>query len=296
MAIRNPSQEEVEKLLNKDVIHLKKDEENIPSNKELNNLKIYSNELKPKKSKFEPDPKKCTLISGTNYVNEGFIYVRRLNTEEEAKLAEIKDAESLNKIINNVFETAIKSNVSVIDMPLVDKLHVFSFILAISYSDTIQVNDLIDCKNCRDEYPININILKDIKHGIISNDIKIPFKITLSSFDDPYELCFNIPKIKDEDNLFNKDISEIISGLTLYLRDKNGVDIPQEEWQDMMKWISSDDKKQISDILGKMNSYSESFTYVVDDKCKNPNCCTKNKSIKLKIEDIYLKLMNSVTK
>lgn len=297
MAIRNPSPEEVEKLLNKDVVSLDslKEEENVQV-KKTSPIISNSNELKPKKSRFEPDPLKCNLISGHNYVNDGFVFVRRLNTEEEAKLTEIKDAQSLNKTINVIFETAIKSNIPIIEMPIVDKLHVFSFILGISYGDQIQINDLIECKNCRDEYPINIHFLKDLQTNIISDEIKIPFKIKLQSLDKPYELCFNIPKIKDEDNIYNKDISEIISGLTIFLRDENGVDVPQEEWREMMKWLSSDDKKKISDCLNSINSYGDSFNLTINDNCKNPNCCMKNKKVKIKIEDIYLRLMTSIVR
>jgi len=295
MAIRNPSPEEIEKLLNKNVVSLDNPKkEDKPSEKKSNSFTTYINELKPKKSRFEPDPIKCNLISGSNYVNDGFIFVRRLNTEEEAKLTEIKDAQTLNKVINVIFETAIKSNVPTVEMPIVDKLHVFSFILGISYGDKIQVNDLINCKNCRDEYPINVHYLKDLESNVISNEIKIPFKIKLKSFEKEYELCFNLPKIKDEDNIYNRDISEVISGLTIFLRDQDGVDVPQEEWREMMKWLSIDDKKLISECLNSISSYGDSFNLTINDNCKNPNCCMKNKKVKIKIEDVYLRLMTSI--
>ena len=298
MAIRNPSPEEIDRLLNKNVVSLEetKKEEKVLQNKKNNNTAVYQNELKPKKSRFEPDPIKCQLISGSNYIEDGFIFVRRLNTEEEAKLTEIKDAKSLNKTINVIFENAVKSNVPTVEMPIVDKLHVFSFILGISYGDKIQVNDLLECTNCRDEYPITVHYLKDLESNTISKDVKIPFKVTLTSFEKPYELCFNIPKIKDEDNIYNRDISEVISGLTVFLRDENGVDVPQEEWKEMMKWLSMDDKKSISECLNLINSYGDSFNLIINDNCQNPNCCMKNKKVKIKIEDIYLRLMTSISK
>lgn len=300
MAIRNPSPEELKKLLNKDLVEL---DDNSNSNKTIINqdkktssFTSYINELKPKKSKFEPDAVKCELVSNKHYIQEGFIYVRRLNTEEEAKLTEIKDAASLNKTINSIFETAIKSNVPIFEMPLIDKLHVFSFILGISYGDKIQINDLIECKNCRDDYPININFLKDLNPLILSDEVQLPFKISLNSFDEKYELCFNIPKVKDEENIYNRDISEIISGLILFLRNESGVDVPKEEWKDMMKWLSSEDKKAISDCLNKISYYGNSLEYTIDDKCNNPNCCMKGEKVDLKVEDIYLRLMTSISK
>jgi hypothetical protein len=300
MAIRNPSPEELQKLLNKDAVELEpipiQAEKNKKNNVTSKNVSYSTEELKPKKSKFEPDPIKCNLISNKYYVNEGFIYVRRLNTEEEGKLTEIKDTQSLNQIINSIFETAIKSNVPTIEMPMIDKLHIFSFILGISYGDKIQINDLVDCKSCRDEYPININFLTDITAKTLPEDIGLPFKVQLTSFDTKYELCFNLPKVKDEESIYNRDISEVITSLIIFLRDEKGVDVPQEEWKEMMKWLSTEDKKKISDNLNKINLYGDSFECSIDDKCNNPNCQIKNKKVNLKIEDIYIKLMTSISK
>jgi hypothetical protein len=296
MAIRNPSQEELQRLLNKDTVELNDSSSKIKKEEKKSSFTSYINELKPKKSKFEPEPIKCELISNKHYIQDGFIYVRRLNTEEEARLTEIKDSASLNKVINSIFETAVKSNVPTIEMPLIDKLHVFSFILGISYGDKIQINDLIDCKNCRDEYPININFLKDLNPIVVSDEIQLPFKINLNSFDKKYELCFNIPKVKDEENIYNRDISEVISGLIIFLRDENGIDVPKEEWKEMMKWLSLEDKQAISDSLNKINIYGSSLEYIVDNKCTNPNCCMKGEKVSLKIEDIYLRLMTSISK
>ena len=302
MAIRNPSQDEIEKLYKKtEEVILKKDEINSgaskpnPSNvKELKNINP-NKELIPKKSRFEPDAVKCELISGSRYVEDGYIYVRRLNTEEESKLSGINNSDTLNSSVNAIFETAIKSNVSIYEMPLIDKMYVFAFILGISYSDTIQVNDLINCKTCKDDYPYKISFLNDLKLEKLKEDISVPFKVTLTSFEDPHELCFNLPKIKNEKFFYNKDISEIISSITLYLRDKDGVDIPKEEWSDVMKWISNDDKKAITEILTNVNYYGENFNLIVDDKCKNPNCCMRGESVTFKIDDLFSKLIIGIS-
>ena len=301
MAIRNPSQEEIEKFYKKtDEVVLNKSNIKQDSSKQENNTKEVKSvnpnkELKPKKSRFEPDPVKCELISGSRYVEDGYIYVRRLNTEEESKLSGINNSDTLNSNINVIFETAIKSNVSIYEMPLIDKMYVFAFILGISYTDNLVINDLIKCTTCKDEYPYNISFLRDLKLQKLSDDINVPFKITLTSFEDPYELCFNLPKIKNEAFFYNRDISEIISSITIYLRDKDGVDVPKEEWSDLMKWISNDDKKNITEILTRVNSYGENFDLIVDDKCKNPNCCMKNESIKIKIDDLFVKLIGGIS-
>ena len=290
MAIRNPSQEELNKLLNKNVeeINLKSSsshEENIPSI-------ITANDLKPKKSRFEPNSLKCNLISGVNYVPDGYIYVRRLNTEEESKLSQIKDVESLNSTINNIFQTAIKSNISISDMPLIDKMYVFAFILNISYVKEIQINDLIQCEDCNDNYPYNVDFISDLKINSLEKN-KIPFKVTLNSFDQKYELCFNLPKIKNENSINNKEVSEIISSLTLYLRDENGLDVPQEEWSELLKWINTDDKKKIVEILGDVSSYGESINLEVN-KCMNPGCRLKGKTKKISIEELFAKMFSSI--
>jgi hypothetical protein len=64
----------------------------------------------------------------------------------------------------------------------------------------------------------------------------------------------------------------------------------------MMRWLSAEDKKKISDSLNLINSYGDSLEYVINEKCKNPNCCMKGEKVKLKIEDIYLKIMMSIAK
>jgi hypothetical protein len=300
MAIRNPSQEEINKFLNKNVEEISLKNNDVKTEViNNNNVSIQNNELignldlKPKKSKFEPNPLKCNLISGINYVPDGYIYVRRLNTEEESKLSQIKDAESLNSVINTIFLTAIKSNISISEMPLIDKMYIFAFILNISYIKEIIINDLIDCEDCSNDYPYNVNFIDDLKINYLEKN-EIPFKITLTSFDEKYELCFNLPKIKNENSINNKEVSEIISSLTLYLRDEKGVDVPQEEWPELLKWINTDDKKQIIERLSNVSSYGETINLEIN-KCNNPSCRLKGKNKKILIEELFTKMFSSIS-
>ena len=300
MAIRNPSQEEINKFLNKNVEEISLKNNDVKTEViNNNNVSIQNNELignldlKPKKSKFEPNPLKCNLISGINYVPDGYIYVRRLNTEEESKLSQIKDAESLNSVINTIFLTAIKSNISISEMPLIDKMYIFAFILNISYIKEIIINDLIDCEDCSNDYPYNVNFIDDLKINYLEKN-EIPFKITLTSFDEKYELCFNLPKIKNENSINNKEVSEIISSLTLYLRDEKGVDVPQEEWPELLKWINTDYKKQIIERLSNVSSYGETINLEIN-KCNNPSCRLKGKNKKILIEELFTKMFSSIS-
>jgi hypothetical protein len=296
MAIRNPSPEELQKLFNKetDKVSINTTVVNKEENKKDNSISNSPNDLKPKRSRFEPDPIKCDLISGDNYIREGYIFVRRLNTEEESKLTQIKDSTTLNTIINSIFQTAIKSNISITDMPLIDKMYVFAFILNISYVKQINANDLINCEDCNDNYHNNINFIEDIKINRLEPN-KIPFNLTLESFDKPYELCFNLPKIKNENSIYNKDVSEIISSLTLFLRDDKGIDVPQEEWIEIFKWINNDDKKRITDILTDVSSYGENVNLKID-KCNNPSCRIKDKIKKIPVDELFGKMFSSISK
>ena len=295
MAIRNPSPEEIEKLTNKntEVINFQKNTTN-NSKESVEDSLVPVGGLKPKKSRFEPDPIKCNLISGSLYLKDGFVYIRRLNTEEESKLSEIKNAETLNNIINTIFQTAIKSNISINEMPLIDKMYVFVCMLSLSYVQKIKITDLINCNDCSDDYPYEINFLKDIKVRKVDDNFEIPFRIKLSSFDEDYELCFTIPKIKNENNVYNKDISEIITGLTIYLRDSKGIDVPREEWSDLLKWLSNDDKKNISDKLTKVSVFGEKLD-LENNNCINPNCRVKNQIFKISIEDLFTKIINGIS-
>jgi hypothetical protein len=300
MAIRNPSPEELEQILNKNVEHVSINDTVKESNKNNDSVKNNDNQiiqnvpvgaLKPKRSRFEPDPVKCHLISGPNYVSEGYIYVRRLNTEEESKLTQIKDAASLNSIINSIFQTAIKTNISINEMPLIDKMYVFIFILNISYVKEIKINDLISCEDCNDDYPYNVNFIDDLKINKLDKNVA-PFKLSLVSFDQSYELCFNLPRIKNENSIYNKDVSEIISSITIYLRDEKGVDVPQEEWSEMLKWIDNEDKKKITEILTNVSSYGEKINLEINN-CNNPSCRLKGKTQKIPIEELFTIMFNA---
>jgi hypothetical protein len=302
MAIRNPSPEELEKLLNKDVekvsintptsINEKINNNKVNNNKSDNNITNSPNDLKPKRSRFEPDPIKCSLISGSNFIPEGYIFVRRLNTEEESKLSQIKDSTTLNSTINAIFQTAIKSNISISDMPIIDKMYIFAFILNISYVKQINANDLINCEDCNDKYRNNIDFIDDIKINCLESS-KTPFNLTLESFDKPYQLCFNLPKIKNENSIYNKDVSEIISSITVFLRDEKGIDIPQEEWIEIFKWIDNDDKKRITEILTDISSYGENVNLKIE-KCNNPSCRIKGTVKKIPMDELFGKMFSSI--
>jgi hypothetical protein len=178
-------------------------------------------------------------------------------------------------------------------MPLIDKMYVFAFILNISYIKEIQVNDLVNCEDCNDSYPYNIDFIKDLKINSLEKN-KIPFRVTLTSFYEKYELCFNLPKIKNENSINNKEVSEIISSLTLYLRDEKGIDVPQEEWSELLKWIKTDDKKQIVEILGDVSSYGETINLEINN-CNNPSCRLKGKNKKISIEELFSKMFGSIS-
>jgi hypothetical protein len=297
MAIRNPSPEELQKLLNKDVEKVSINtpipiNEKINNNKSDNNITNSPNDLKPKRSRFEPDPIKCNLISGSNFISEGYVFIRRLNTEEESKLSQIKDSTTLNSTINTIFQTAIKSNISISDMPIIDKMYIFAFILNISYVKQINANDLINCEDCNDKYHNNIDFIDDIKINCLEPN-KTPFNLTLESFDKPYHLCFNLPKIKNENSIYNKDVSEIISSITVFLRDEKGIDIPQEEWIEIFKWINNDDKKRITEILTDISSYGENVNLKIE-KCSNPSCRIKDKVKKIPMDELFGKMFSSI--
>ena len=288
MAIRNPSQEELESLKKGKVEPLVSKPTETKQSTTVKQI-WNADELKPKKSRFEPDAQKFYLPSGTKFVETGYLWVRRMNTEEESKFAnyntDLNSVNNFNTIINSVLTGTIKSNYPINELPLIDKLPLFLFVIGLSFGDKININKISkDCENCLEEYEFIVNFNTDGSYDIMPENAVHPFIITLNSFENPYTACFHYPKIKNENTVSNKDVSTVLSDLIVYLRDHNGVDIPKEEWAELIKWINLEDKLKISENINTLNSFGTTMKFPTGS-CKNPGCNLQN--VTIKTEDLF---------
>jgi hypothetical protein len=288
LAIRNPSKEELEALKKGKVEPLVSNP--IEKQPTIQTKQVWNaDELKPKKSRFEPDPQKFYLPSGIKFVETGYLWVRRMNTEEESKFAnynsDLSSVNSFNVIINSVLNGTVKSNYPINELPLFDKLPLFLFIIGISFGDKININKIKkDCEDCTEEYEFIINYNSDGVYTIMPETKNHPFVITLESFEHPYTVCFHYPKIKNETSIANKDISLVLSDLIIYLRDNNGIDIPKEEWAELIRWINLEDKLKISENINTLNSFGTTIKFPTTN-CTNPGC--KLQEVVVKTEELF---------
>ena len=217
MAIRNPTKEEVDALTRGRV------EELNPTKKEnkKQTVRTYNaDELRPKSSRFEPDPVKFELPSGNTFVPQGYLWVRRVNTEEEAKLLDLQTKQgSFNEVVNSVLSSTVKSNYPVSELPLLDKLPLFIFLLSVSFESSVNVSDVVtNCGKCSVEYSFNVNLVSDAFYDRVPNSEEYPFVLQLSSFDEPHTLCFSYPLVKNEVNTSTLDDSKVLSELVVYFK------------------------------------------------------------------------------
>ena len=211
-----------------------------------------------------------------------------MNTEEESKFTNLNSEiqiNNFNNIINSVLMGTIKSNYPLNEIPLIDKLPLFLFVIGLSFGDKININKIKnDCSLCSEEYDYIVNFNLDYEYDNIPDNINHPFILTLNSFENPYTVCFHYPKIKNEINVINKDVSLILSELIIYLRDYNGIDIPKDEWPEIIKWLNLEDKLKISENINLLNKYGTEIKFSTKN-CMNPSCNLEK--ISLKTEDIF---------
>lgn len=288
MPIRNPTQEEVDLITKGKVENLNQTK----VDKKSNTKSTLSNpdELKPKSSRFEPDPVKFELPSGNTFVPTGYLWVRRMNTEEEGKLLDGQNKNAtFTETVNTVLSSAVKSNYPVQELPLVDKLPLFVFLLSLTFENSVDVSDVVEgCGACSKEYKYEVSLTQDAFYEKIPNNEEYPFVVSLESYGEPHTVCFNYPKIKNEVKTQNIDVSKALTELAVYLKNSSGHDVPQEQWKDMFNWLSQKDKKAISEKLSKFNKYG-SYVKLQTTNCTNPNCTLKE--VQVKVESLFSKVL-----
>ena len=293
MAIRNPTQADVEKILasKNEPLQAKPIVKQEVQIEEKKNVILNGEVIKPKKSKFEPDPVKFIVPSGTKFFSNGYLWVRKLNTDEETKLTQLGNAngEKLNATVNTILSNVIKSDIPFSEVPVIDKIPLFNFVIGLTYNDKVYINRLTDCKNCSPDLNWEVAYNAEGTYDTPKNEDIYPFIIKLTSYEQEYTVCFHYPKIKNEDAVNEKEISNAISELVIYLRDNNGIDIPKEDWEEIFAWLNVDDKSKKSECLTSYNKYGTTMKF----SCKNcpaPDC--NNEYVEVKTEKLFATAMS----
>jgi hypothetical protein len=283
--IKNATAEDIEALKGNNIV------EAIPASKQ--NQEVINSSLKPKLSQFEPDPVQFLLPSGGHFVSDGYIYIRRLSTAEEGILLKLSNEKDFNFAINKIFESAIKSDISISNIPLIDKIPIFITIIGLTYGGNLSISDLVkeDCKSCRDNEKVYINILQDINIKQLEESFVYPLSIT--SDDGNYIIKYRYPTIKDEGgsedgplDFIRKIIIEIKDAKTNTLIDKKNI-------EEIIQWLTSSEKKKISTSLAEISKYGGSFDCKINN-CSNKSCSMKGQSITMTSENILTRVINSI--
>jgi hypothetical protein len=276
------------------------EEQNEEENFETNDEEIV---LKPKKSYFEPDPVPYKLISGkyfikNNLTNNGEIYVRPWNTEDELKISKIRSTEEFNKICNEIFQSCIKSDIDLYELSMVDKLPLFIFILVITYGSKVSVKKLMECEVCENDDSISVvvDLLKDLDYKYLPDNLEYPFSMKLNSYPkDDISIKYVFPSLKHEKFFMenNENLIDSLRHIIVEFKGKkaNGKEVTKNDLGDVIKYLNAEDKNKIRENITEISKYGinlETDRYM----CSKDNCIynKERKKIFLTFENILSSL------
>lgn len=253
--------------------------------------------LKKRKSYFEPAPIKFKLPSGNKIVDskkltkDNEIFVRRFAAPEEDILAKSQmfqdNVPKTLELINKALDGTIKTNISIYDLSLIDKMALLIFIFAITYGHEIDIASALAgdvCTKCMpkeeqefaDEHGLETNtviidLLKDLKTNYIPDDYVYPFKIKLDSYEGSnINITFEYPRIENEAVFTspNMEVSDVIKSL---LKDvsgtkPNGNPVVKQEVDDILKYLDRGDKIKIKKHLESFGDFG------LKNTCNNFKC------------------------
>jgi len=287
-------------------------------NNALNNNEIPV--MKPKTSRFEPDPLLFRLPSGgvtipKRYLtNNDCVYLRRITTKEEDmifnfldRLVELSDKDisimtlEMMLMMDNVIDSCLKTNIPVSELSVVDREAMFNFVVALAYGEkqTMQVV----CEECGTKHDVKFNLLQDPKIKYLS-DTKIPYPLKIQLEND------NIPgligefrhlKIGETKLAFDKNLSQtkLFETIVLDVYDEaTNEHFSKKEIHDIMENLSVNDRSRIKRYFDDFSTLGLTFKF--DKKlCNVPQCANYNKKIELSYSLQYLifdviKLRNAI--
>lgn len=328
--VRNPSAEEIKKNIEAKAVKATQIEDESElvtsqiSSKETNKKSDFK-KYKPQKSVFENKGFKFRLPSGNTTIpkeyldDDEYIIVKPMTTSEEDMILNIvyniirsserdlSDSIAIEiirtffNIMDKIIDRCLKTNISVYEISILDKLLLFVFILAISYGEDHEFE--IDCPYCGHKQKVSIKIFSDIAKTYYNDDpIDYPFIQKLNDIEGEIYVTYIFPKIgnkilEQSEKEFKDSLGELIIDITGV--DANGEEIKysKEKVKELIQFISPNDRKLIQDRMKEFGTkYGTDFN--IPDKfiCIQSECGSagKSQSINLPLEQMFIKIVNNL--
>lgn len=263
--------------------------------------------LKPAQSIFEPKPVPIKLPSRNLVVTHDLtenheIYIKRMSSVEEGLLYNIvgiSDTTQINQTLDRIIDNCIKSQISVYELSLIDKLTVLMNIFYLTYGE---FNVDIECKECRKKHAYTINLRDDLLTTYVPDDIEYPHKIHLTTYDeygfnlDWYITYFTIEQANDILTQNTIDLMLLIThSITgTYINDKGEKAQPTPDlYKDILYNLNDIDRNAYREFLNKFGEYGTQFI-LPKHYCRTIGCIANinKKPLELPYEQIFMHIFN----
>jgi hypothetical protein len=254
---------------------------------------------------FEPQPvpfmlpTKTKVYHGPGISKDGNIYIRRFTTKEENSIQTSlsknqKDNDlSINgflKILNTAIDNCIKSDVSIYEIPIIDKVPLLIKLISLSYGNKLKI--AIPCDGCGKEHVVEINLDKDFVVNYVTDEFEVPKTIALTGFSFPVSVDVSIPTIEFED-AFGGEKAELLRQFEALIVDAHGQkpdgsEITIEDIPLIVENIEKEDKDKIKDYISSFEDIGTNLQLKPMVLCKEKTCSLKNKKVQPFIELKFL--------
>jgi uncharacterized C2H2 Zn-finger protein len=154
-----------------------------------------------------------------------------------------------------VLENCIASNIEAKDLLIFDSNFLFFYLRQISYGDEYKFG--IKCPSCRKTFKHDIKI-SELKFENLPEDIDEPIEVKLPY--SKYTVSLVLPRVfhteviyqkraqltEEEDAEDNKLLSTALA-TTIAIKDKNGILVPEKDWEEFYKAIPGMDRAEIQE-------------------------------------------------
>lgn len=265
--------------------------------------------LKPKASKYEPDPVPFKLPSMGKSIPARFhnlltadkeIYIRRMSSKEEEIIAKLKTSpERFLSVITECLKGCVRTNIDIKYLMLIDKIPMFLFLLNISYQNSKDIKISIPCPECGKAHEKKVDLKDVIKIRYLPKDFKYPLSITTDkSYATKYLIEYDSPTFEHEPLIEQEEIeaSQLLHNLIVNIEDISGGSVEKSEWFEIINYLDYDDKIKFKNKIEEItNNYGTDTK--IDFTCENKGCMIYNKPSKadIPLDQIFINIISEKT-